>query len=293
MFAYNVAGTYINVETCNGYLTNRMRDFQCNKNENPDISVEIDQCSNIKKPQGRLLIEDSIRWLRKENEEDGFHVYSMDREENNILSHIDTNIEWSNANIKCVKQEFDTSAPGSLKRWSDVFSFMLMGIVFRNNLLNKGGIVMHASSIAWDGKGILFTAPSGTGKSTHVRLWEKYLGDAITVVNDDTPAIRFKNEEPMLCGTPWSGSSDKFVNIEVPIKAIVVLNQAPQNSIRKLEIFEALQMVMPRCFLPYFDEELMKKAYEVLENIIYKIPIYHLKCRPDREAMELVYECVK
>lgn len=115
----------------------------------------------------------------------------------------------------------------------------------------------------------------------------------MTVVNDDTPAIRFKDEEPILCGTPWSGSSDKFVNLEVPVKAIVVLSQAPQNSIRKLEIFEALPMVMPRCFLPYFDEELMKKAYIALDKILIKIPIYHLQCRPDREAMELVYQCVK
>lgn len=293
MFAYNVAGTYINIETNNNYLTNRMKGFLCKKPEKPDISVEINQSSHINKPQGRLLIEDSIRWLRKENENDGFHIYSTDKQQNNILSHIDTNLQWSNANIKCLKQEFDEDAPSSLKSWSDLFSFMLMGIVFRNNLLNKGGIVMHASSIAWKGKGILFTAPSGTGKSTHVNLWEKYMGDEVTVVNDDTPAIRFKGEEPILCGTPWSGSSDKFVNLEVPIKAIVALSQAPQNSIRKLGIFEALPMVMPRCFLPYFDEELMKKAYDVLEKIIEKIPIYHLQCRPDREAMELVYQCVK
>ncbi|MHB8062193.1 MAG: hypothetical protein ACYDG2_06105 [Ruminiclostridium sp.] len=293
MFAYNVAGTYINVKTSNGYLTSRMKAFKCNKNQNPDILIEIDQCPNIKKPKGRLVIEDNIKWLRKENENDGFHIYSTDKEENNILSHIDTNIEWSNANIKCMKHKFDVDAPNSLKIWSDTFSFMLMGIVFRNNLLNRGGIVMHASSIAWEGKGILFTAPSGTGKSTHVKLWEKYMGDTVTVVNDDTPAIRFKDEAPMLCGTPWSGSSDKFVNLEVPIKAIVGLSQAPKNSIKKLEISEALPMIMPRCFLPYFDEELMKKAYIVLEKILNKTPIYHLQCRPDREAMELVYQCVK
>ncbi len=293
MFAYNVAGTYMNVETNNGYLTNRMKDFQCNKQENPDISVQIDQCEYITKPQGRLLIEDSIKWLVKENENDGFHIYSEGMGQNNIMSHIDTNTGWSNANIKCVKRDFDNDVPSVVKSWSDLYSFMLMGIVFRNNLLNRGGIVMHASSIAWNGKGILFTAPSGTGKSTHVKLWEKYLGNAVTVVNDDTPAIRFKDEIPMLCGTPWSGSSDKFVNIEVPIKAIVVLSQAPQNSIKKLGVFDALQMVMPRCFLPYFDEKLMEKAYAVIEKIIDKIPVYHLQCRPDKEAMELVYECVK
>lgn len=293
MFAYNVAGTNIHVKACNNYLTNRMKDFECNENGNPDISVEIAQSSHIKKPQGRLLISESIKWLKKEDKKGGYHLYSTGRGENEILSHIDTNSEWSNANITYLQQDVDDETPDLIKVWPDMHTFMLLGIIFRNNILNKNGIVIHASSIAWNGKGILFTAPSGTGKSTHVRLWEKYFGESVKVVNDDTPAIRFIDEEPMLCGTPWSGSSDKFANLEVPLKAIVVLNQAPQNNIRKLEIFEALPMVMPRCFLPYFDEELMKKAYDVLEKIINKVPIYHLNCTPDKEAMELVYECVK
>ena len=293
MFAYNVAGTNIHVETCNNYLTNRMKAFECNESSKPDILVEIAQCSHIEKPDGRLLISESIKWLRKEDKNGGFHIYSTDREENQVLSHIETNNEWSNANIRFLRHEIEDEKSELIKIWPDIHTFMLMGIIFRNNLLNKGGIVMHASSIAWNGRGILFTAPSGTGKSTHVRLWEKYLGDEVKVVNDDTPAIRFVNDELMLCGTPWSGSSDKFENIEVPIRAIVVLEQAPQNSIRKLEIVEALPRVMPRCFLPYFDEELMKKAYDVLENIVNRIPVYLLSCRPDKEAMELVYECVK
>ncbi len=293
MPAYNVAGTYINVKAEIDYLTDRMKEFRCELLGEPDISVKIDQCPSIDRPQGHMLIEDNIKWLKKFNENEGYHIYSLDRTKTNILSHIDTNMEWSEARIKCFKPELDENAPIQLKMWSDLYSFMLVGMVFRYNLLNSGGIVMHASSIAWQGKGILFTAPSGTGKSTHVRLWETYLGEAVRVVNDDTPAIRFEDGKPVLCGTPWSGSSDKFANMEVPIKAIVALSQAPENSIRKLEVYEALPMIMPRCFLPYFDGELMKKAYTAIEKIINRVPVYHLKCRPDKEAMELVYQCVK
>ncbi|PYG89480.1 hypothetical protein LY28_00699 [Ruminiclostridium sufflavum DSM 19573] len=293
MFAYNVAGTNIHIETCNNYLTGRMKDFECNKHNNPDISAEIAQRSYIRRPKGRLLFSENLKWLKKERESDGFHIYCTDRKEKEVLFHMDTNMEWSNANIECLRQETDDEAPELVKIWPDMHTFMLMGIVFRNNLLYKNGIVMHASSIAWNGKGILFTAPSGTGKSTHVRLWERYMGAAVKVVNDDTPAVRFIGEEPVLCGTPWSGSSDKFINTEVPVRAIVVLSQASDNSILRLNAFEALPLVMPRCFLPYFDEKLMRKAYDVLENIIKKIPIYHLKCRPDKEAMELVYQCVR
>ncbi|OPX44812.1 hypothetical protein CLHUN_13660 [Ruminiclostridium hungatei] len=293
MLVYNVAGTYIKVNSGNGYLKERMKGFLCNVTESPHMSVQIDQCSRIERPEGSVIIEDNINWLRKEEEASGYHIYSLDRTKTNILSHIDTNLEWTNANIRCFKPELDENAPTVLKMWSDHYSFMLMGIVFRNNLLNNGGIVMHASSIAWEGRGILFTAPSGTGKSTHVGLWEKYMGEAVTVVNDDTPAIRFEKGIPLLCGTPWSGSSDKFQNTEVPVYAIVVLEQAPENSIKLLEISEALPMVMPRCFLPYFDEVLMKKAYDVLGKLLNSVKVYHLKCRPDREAMELVRQWVK
>lgn len=293
MFAYKVAGTEMNVQTNNDYLTSRMKAFQCGRHDQPDINVRIDQCPVIEKPTGKLIIDDQIKWLRKEDAVNGFHVYSTDRDDNYVLSHIDTDIGWNNVSIKCFKREFHISAPEQLKRWSDIHTFALMGIAFRNNLLNNNGIVIHASSIDWMGKGIIFTAPSGTGKSTHVRLWEKHFGDAVTVVNDDTPAIRMIDDKPVLFGTPWSGSSDKFVNTSVPLNAIVVLSQAPENKIRQLQPHEILPMIMPRCFLPYFDEELMKKAYEVVGNIISKVPVYHLECRPDKEAMELVYQCVK
>jgi len=292
MHAYNVAGTFIHVNTSNNYLIDRMKSFMCSCSNNPDISVDIEHCPYIDEPEGQLIIEDRIKWLKK-NSEAGFHIYSLSETGNKVIAHIDTDINWSRARIRCAAPENEQNAPDFVKTGPNLFSFLLLGIVFRNNILNSDGIVIHASSIAWEGKGIIFTAPSGTGKSTHVGLWEKYLGDAVSVVNDDTPVIRFREDIPMLCGTPWSGSSDKFTNIEVPVKAIVVLSQAPENRIRKLSVFEALPEVMPRCFLPYFDEKLMEKAYIVLEKLLTKVPVYSLECRPDKEAMELVYQCVR
>ncbi len=292
MYAYNVAGTLINVNTSNNYLIDRMKSFVCNSKDIPDISVEIEHCPYIDEPEGHLIIEDSIRWMKKDLET-GFHIYSVNETGNKVMAHIDTDMNWSRAHIRCVTLENEQSAPNFVRTGPNLYSFLLLGIVFRNNILNNGGIVMHASSIAWEGKGILFTAPSGTGKSTHVRLWEKYFGDAVSVVNDDTPVIRFREDTPMLCGTPWSGSSDKFTNLEVPVKAIVVLSQATENSIRMLSVSEALPVVMPRCFLPYFDEKLMEKAYMILEKILKEVPVYYLKCKPDEEAMELVHQCVK
>ncbi len=294
MNTYKIAGIKINIESDNKYLIDRLEPFsECNSEE-PDLYAELQRCKHIDEPSGELIVNDFVRWLRKGDGESGFHIYQKDKMSGKIMAHVETDQNWSHNTIKCIDANFDSpKIYTKTKNWMENFSFLLMGILFRNKLINYDGIVIHASSIAWRNKGLLFTAPSGTGKSTHVRLWEKYMGNEVTVVNDDTPAIRFSGETPMLCGTPWSGSSDKFANLQVPVGAIIILQQAPTDNIRKLTPVEALPMLMPRVFLPYFDKQLMVKAYDVIDRIITKVPIYLLNCTPEKTAMELVYECVK
>jgi hypothetical protein len=294
MNTYKIAGITINIESDNSYMINRLEPFSYDADDNPDFFAETQRCNYIKEPTGELIVNDLIRWLRKNNGESGFHVYRKNEKSGKIMAHMETDQDWSHNIIKCM--DFSLNSPyiyTKTNNWMENYSFLLMGILFRNRLLKHDGIVIHASSIAWRNKGLLFSAPSGTGKSTHVRIWEKYFGDEVTVVNDDTPAIRYIDGTPMLCGTPWSGSSDKFSNIQVPIKAIVLLEQAPTNSIQKLSPLEALPMIMPRVFLPYFDKDLMERAYDIIDKIITQIPIYILRCTPEKKAMELVYECVK
>jgi hypothetical protein len=113
------------------------------------------------------------------------------------------------------------------------------------------------------------------------------------MLNDDCPAIRVSDGQPFVYGTPWSGSSNIFINSKVPILAVVLLEQAPENTIRQLSNHEAVNKLMPRCFLPYYDSRLMDMAINTLEKIISAVPVYLLKCRPDREAVELVHQCVK
>ena len=290
---YKIAGINLDIRGDNKYLLNRLKIFEDSNPNRIDLFAEIRRCHYIEKPEGQIVIDEFVKWMKKDDN-GGFHVFRLDTAGRDIMAHMDINKDWSRDIIRCLDIKFDKSGnQAEFGDWMEYYSFMLMGIIFRNRLINMGGIVIHASSIAWRDRGILFTAPSGTGKSTHVRLWEKYLGDEVTVVNDDTPAVRFFDGIPTLCGTPWSGSSDKFANLQVPVGAIVVLRQAPQNSISKLSPLEALPCLMPRAFLPYFDKELMEKAYSVLDMILQKVPVYLLTCTPEKKAMELVYECVK
>lgn len=295
MTSYKIACSKIHIMGNNDYLNKRMEPFLNDDYTAPEMCVEIERCSHIDEPAGDLIVDDYVRWLRKTDSNEGFHIYRKDESNNNVLAVMDTDRSWSRIKITCLEIKIDPhiAIKPEWADWCEFYSFLLLGVAFRNHLLSRNGITIHSSSIAWNSKGVLFTAPSGTGKSTHVRLWEQYLGGEVRVVNDDTPAIRFEEGIPMLCGTPWSGSSDKFLNIMIPLNTIVVLEQAPENTIKKLSPVEALPRIMPRVFLPYFDEGLMEKAYDLIGRLIQSVPVYLLKCRPDKEAMEMVYECVR
>jgi hypothetical protein len=112
---------------------------------------------------------------------------------------------------------------------SEGWEYSLTGFSFQDRLAVLGGGVLHASSLAWRGHGIAFSANSGTGKSTHVGLWQQLLGDEVVVVNDDKPAIVFEGDQAMLCGTPWSGKHAINTNVTVPLEAIVFIERGEQN----------------------------------------------------------------
>jgi len=164
-------------------------------------------------------------------------------------------------------------------------------IAFRTTLLFYEGLVVHAAAVKWNGKGIVFSAPAETGKTTQANLWKENLG--ATVLNGDRPALRVINGKSIVYGTPWSGSSPDFQNASAPLAAIIMLEQDKGNSIHELSTREAIGRLAARCFLPYWDHDLMDLALSNLEKIIQSVPVYLLRCRPDREAVELVRQRVE
>lgn len=247
----------------------------------PDLTVDMQCCGLISKPPGKVLLDTDIQWFYSHSQDKRYWVCICKKDTDEIVYRLEVNNDWSKASIVYThhKLYMQYSLPG-----------LLGGILFRSRILFHQGIVIHASAIEAGGRGILFSAPSGTGKSTQASLWEKY--KQAKVLNDDTPAVRIVNHRPFAFGTPWSGSSSKFVNGSVPIHAIVMLEQAPYNAIRQLSRQEAVIRLMPRCFLPYFDDHLMETATNIVEQIIETTPVYLLECRPDKEAVDLVYQHV-
>lgn len=295
MLHYEIAGLLIdigNIDDKKKYIKKRMEIFKKQHENKADISINLIDRDYIALPGNNTLLNENsnLNWVEKVGYEKGFYGYKVRMSTGEIVDLLDTDDRWKNAAISILNTDYYSNYEINPIEY---IAFNLIGTMFRNRILFHDGIVLHASSIEWRDKGIIFSAPSGTGKSTHVKLWEKFMGDTVSVLNDDSPAIRMIYGHPYIFGTPWSGSSDKFTNNYAPLSAIVMLEQAPENSICSLSTQDAVLRLLPRCFLPYFDRSLMDKAIVVLEMITRNVPIYILKCRPDREAMELVYQCVK
>lgn len=159
-----------------------------------------------------------------------------------------------------------------------------------NYCLEKAdGIIFHSSAIAVDGEAYLFTAPSGTGKSTHTRLWREMLGEKAVMINDDKPIVRLIDGEFYVYGTPWTGKHKLGTNGRAKIKAICAISQAKENVIRRASTGEMLMVILNQTIRP---KELsnMDKLLSLIEKMLINVGIYHLGCNISREAAELSYK---
>lgn len=153
-------------------------------------------------------------------------------------------------------------------------------------LICEGGFLLHASFIGYGDGAILFTAPSGTGKSTQAQLWCDHMGAEL--VNGDRAAVRIVDGRVFACGTPYSGSSPVRRNVTLPLKAIVCLTQAPENAIRRLRGAGAFRAVWEGCTVHVWDRAAVELATRTVSGVVGAVPVYHLACTPDIRAAELL-----
>ena len=147
-------------------------------------------------------------------------------------------------------------------------------------------ILMHGSAIAINGKGYIFTALSGTGKSTHTALLRKLHGENAVMINDDKPFLHIKDGKVYVCGTPWMGKHDLGNNIIVPLEGIFFLRRSENNVLNKYTPDEALTLLMAQCHRPSQPLEMME-TLSMMDQILSIVPLYDFGCNQDISAAEL------
>ncbi len=276
----NIGGYTFEVSGYEGELfEKRMAEYFAEPGQKIDLKVTYGETNEISPPDGEYISTSMgyRKFLRKENE---YQIYDVLKEPDVYSAAIDYRINENYVDAKL----FDVENLGGASL--ELRSFNMLGEIFKYFVLQNGGMVLHSSALSYKGNGVIFSAPSGTGKSTHTRLWRETFGDSITMVNDDSPVLRFFDDRIKMCGTPWSGKTDINHNISVPLRAIVMLYQSPDNNIRRLSVDEAVFRLMNEVVRPAYSE-LMDITLKNIERIITAVPIYMLGCNISEDAARL------
>ena len=170
--------------------------------------------------------------------------------------------------------------------------YMEIGREFYCLLLLREGMMLHASAVVVDGFAYLFSAPSGTGKSTHTSLWLRQFGERAYLLNDDKPALRALPDGVFAYGTPFSGKHDLSVNARVPVRGIAFLERSEDNRIERIRGRDALFALLNQTVRPH-DVSLYTRLLQVIQSVTQTVPIYRLYCNMDPQAAELSYEAMK
>lgn len=171
----------------------------------------------------------------------------------------------------------------------DYAEYFLSGLCFYQKLIPFGGFMLHSSCVAVDGKGYMFAADSGTGKSTHTSLWKDYLGDRVSIINDDKPAIRYNNGKFTVYGTPWSGKNDESVNCCADVSAVVFLERGNSFDIKRISGEDAVSHILPQ-LLHYVSIENADVQFDMIDKLLKTVPVFVMKCTPHIESAESAWK---
>lgn len=179
--------------------------------------------------------------------------------------------------------------------WTDAYlETLVVQRAIADVLPARRRLLMHGAVVEFNGLGYLFTAPSGTGKSTHVRLWRQYLGKGVHVVNGDKPFIYVPDETavpPVAYGTPWCGKEGWQQNSSVPLAGIVLLSRSDpgMSTVRRVDAAPNLDKLLRQVYFPS-DVLSSTLTLELLDSVLGRVPVYELACDMSEDAVRVSFE---
>lgn len=195
----------------------------------------------------------------------------------------DFEVSWTEEEVQ--NEHSNTTEPFS-------FDYLESLVVLRKiaeYLPHKDAFLFHGACISYQGNAYLFAAPSGTGKSTHIRLWKKYIGNDVGIVNGDKPFISLDSPHPLIHGTPWAGKEHWQKNCSVPLKCICFIRRGTKNTIRKTSILESLPLLLTQIYMPQTTKA-ADKTLSLIDLLIKKVPMYLLECDMSEDAVRTSFE---
>ena len=280
---YRIANNLIEIKGLqNEYLEHRLSAYLVTDTHTmPDITVSFKLKNEITVPDGKDFKRLDF-WYWIDRGDDGFTAIKQSSVTGLTISRMDFNKTATEITI-----EYIDINSFSIDFSTDRMLHHVLGDAFSFCQTVRGNMLLHSAAASYKGQAVLFSAPSGTGKSTHTSLWKKHYPDDVVLFNDDTPIIADIDGKLFACGTPWSGKTEINENMILPLKSIVFLKQGKENSIRKLTTVESVIKLLQETRKPVF-EDLMEKHIEFINKIIVSTPVYELTCNISKEAVDLV-----
>lgn len=175
-----------------------------------------------------------------------------------------------------------------IKEGKPTAKMLLRAMEIEHLLAGRCCLILHASYINCNGHGILFTAPSGVGKSTQARLWCEHMNAQL--INGDRAIIRVMDGQAFACGIPYCGSSQVNHNVRLPLAAVVYLSQAPENCLTRLTGVRAFRRLWEGCSVHTWNVEDVQCATQTVMDVLSCTPVYHLACLPDESAVRILHQ---
>ncbi len=286
---YRIANSLIEIKGLQSeYLEHRLRAYLITDTHTvPDISVTFIHNENILVPEGKDF-KRANTWYWIDRCDEGYTAIKQVGSSRINVSRMDFDKSCTKVTIEYVDIDIDSS---DIDFSTDRMLHHILGDAFSFCQTVRGNMLLHSAAASYKGQAVLFSAPSGTGKSTHTSLWKEHYPNDVVLFNDDTPVIINENGKLFASGTPWSGKTEINENMILPLKAIVCLKQGKENSIRRLNTVESVIRLLDETRKPVF-ENLMEKHMDFINKIIETTPMYELVCNISKEAVDLVKNTV-
>lgn len=248
------------------------------------------QYEAIEVPAGAVMVEEDdndMGHTRLSKTWDGSYYLELGYHDRGLSGKSDDGIFIATPDFSRISASIATESPDC----GSILTSMLR-IAFAQAVILRDGISIHASAVAADGKAFLFLGKSGTGKSTHARMWLRNIQGS-HLLNDDNPAIRLIDGKPVAFGTPWSGKTPCYRNESCPVGGIVRLVQSDADIFMQKKDVAAFVALLPSCSVVHSDSALQSRLCDTIAKIIELVPVGELKCLADNESAIICYNNFK